>query len=73
MPQKKLRFTKAVNGLGVEGRCEKCQRPFGPFADAAQNPSAANKLLVNEFNKHDCDEDASQAAARIVREATQDK
>jgi hypothetical protein len=34
---------------------------------------AQEKQLQDEFEKHTCDKDACQAAARIVREATEDR
>jgi hypothetical protein len=71
--EKELLITKSVHGIGVAGRCLKCGRPFGPDLDADTEPSRANKRMVNNFNAHTCDEDASQTAARIVKEATEDR
>jgi hypothetical protein len=61
-----------VGGVSIAYRCSQCSRVFpvsgGPLADQQK----AEKAQA-EFNKHNCHEDASQAAARIVREATEDK
>jgi hypothetical protein len=72
MQEKELDITQREKDIGVEGRCKKCDRQFGPYRDANTSPSVANKRMVNDFNAHDCEEDASQAAARIVKEATED-
>ncbi len=55
------------------GRCSVCKRPFhvpGERNDIRQVEIAFE--LDKQFREHNCKEDASQAAARIVREATKD-
>jgi hypothetical protein len=37
------------------------------------NPEKATRDFHAAFEQHKCDEDASQAAARIVKEATEDR
>jgi hypothetical protein len=63
---------------GLHGRCSSCDAYFtvsGP--GSARNPSAAMKTVQRQFDKHfrqiHMHEDASQAAARIVKEATENK
>lgn len=41
--------------------------------ESMENPEKAKQDFHAAFNLHNCDEDASQAAARIVKEATEDK
>ena len=62
---------------GLHGKCSSCDRYFtfgGP--GLARNPEAAMRTMQRQFDKHfkqvHMREDASQAAARIVKEATKD-
>ncbi len=61
---------------GLHGKCSSCDAYFtigGP--GLTRNPAAAMKTLQRQFDKHfrqiHMREDPSQAAARIVREATE--
>jgi hypothetical protein len=61
---------------GLHGKCSSCDEYFtigGP--GVARNPAAAMKTLQRQFDKHfrqiHMREDAGQAVARIVREATE--
>jgi hypothetical protein len=63
---------------GLHGKCSSCDAYFtigGP--GLARNPATAMKTMQREFDKHfrqvHMREDASQAAARIVKEATRDE
>jgi hypothetical protein len=44
---------------------------FSTSAEAMHNPQKATEDFHAAFAAHQCKEDASQAAARIVREATE--
>jgi len=62
---------------GLHGTCSSCDTYFtlgGP--GLARNPEAAMRTMQRQFDKHfkqvHMREDASQAAARIVKEATKD-
>lgn len=49
-------------------KCSKCERVFSPYGNLAE----ADLLKVRaEFKSHNCREDSSQAALRVVREATE--
>ena len=61
---------------GLHGKCSSCDAYFtigGP--GLVRNPAVAMKTLQRQFDKHfrqiHMREDPSQAAARIVREATE--
>ena len=69
MPKRKLRIVREVGGTALLGVCEYCNMQFAatliPLGEDEQND------VHEQFNAHKCKrEDASQAAARIVREAT---
>ena len=62
---------------GLHGKCSSCDAYFtirGP--GLVRNPAAAMKTLQRQFDKHfrqiHMREDASQAAAPIMREATKE-
>jgi len=66
MPARKLRIVKKVRKVPVLGICENCRAQF------SGNPNMGNaqSAIQEQFNVHKCKpEDASPAAARIVREA----
>jgi hypothetical protein len=67
---RELVITKLANGVAVEGRCARCQRPFETHAT---DTIKANEELMALFADHVCNEDINQAAARVVREATERK
>jgi hypothetical protein len=64
-----LKITNTDGGIMV--RCGRCRRVF--FSSSKEEDFAGERALdiQVQFDKHDCYEDASQAAARIVREATE--
>ena len=47
----------------LRGVCKACAHQF----------TGTDAEILQAFNAHECNEDASQAAARIVREATENK
>jgi len=55
------------DNLVVAGRCSICHRPF---ESSLAIPQVASRQIVSDFDVHTCDEDANQAAARVVREST---
>lgn len=60
---------------GLHGRCSSCDVYFSISGPGLANPKAAMEALQAQFYKHfekvHMREDASQAAARIVKEATE--
>jgi hypothetical protein len=71
MTDKTLTNVAFFQGVPVSGRCSKCGRPFNTPTDAMPNPEKATHDFYAAFESHKCDKDVSQAAARIVREATE--
>jgi hypothetical protein len=68
MPKRNLRIVKRIRTVPVLGICEYCNAQF------SGDPSRGNaqSAIQEQFNTHKCKPiDASQAAARIVREATE--
>jgi len=69
MPKKReLIAIRRHENLVVAGRCSICHRPF---ESRLLIPQLASREVAGEFDAHACDEDFSQAAARIVRETTE--
>jgi hypothetical protein len=72
MAIRKLIQQELKGGWVISGTCSVCGMRFKP-----KNPSVSSRQIHSEltatFNGHSCHEDASQAAARIVREATDQK
>lgn len=56
----------------VSGRCSVCQRPFEGRAIRPEDHASALHELRAQFEQHNCNEDANQAAFRVVREATKE-
>jgi hypothetical protein len=72
MLKRNLRIVKRVRNAPVLGICEYCNMQFS--ADPIGQPSDAQAAIQQQFNAHKCKpEDASQTAARIVRENTESK
>jgi hypothetical protein len=70
MPKRNLRIVKRVRNVPVLGICEYCNAQF------SGDPSRGNaqSAIQEQFNVHKCKpDDVSQAAARVVREATENK
>jgi hypothetical protein len=67
-----LQFSTLILGQPVTARCSHCDRLFleKPKHDRERTDEMLLRLRA-EFDQHNCNEDASQAAARIVREATE--
>lgn len=75
MPVKRsLRVVKWLGTVPAVGVCTYCARNFKVASDSLKRTSDAQESLRKQFVEHTCQrEDASQAAARIVKEATEGK
>jgi hypothetical protein len=60
-------------GKTIAGTCSSCRRVFLGKPNPGESIDDVLVLVRAEFEAHKCREDASQAAARIVREATEDR
>ncbi len=70
MPKRKLRIVKRQSPDTI-GVCEGCNQQFTSHLPQADK---AEWEISTLFSRHKCKpEDASEAAARIVREATENK
>ena len=66
MPKRNLRIVKRVRNVPILGICEYCKAEFS----GDPNMGNAQSAIQEQFNTHKCKRvDASQDAARIVREA----
>jgi hypothetical protein len=73
MPKRNLRVIKWVGTVPAIGVCTLCNRQFKVPMTAMKRVSDAQGSLRVQFTEHKCKrEDASQTAARIVKEATDD-
>jgi hypothetical protein len=66
-PERSLRIDDQVAGAPTSGVCTACGHKF---VSRQKDIADALEQLRRDWSRHDCDEDDSQAAARIVREAT---
>ncbi len=71
--KRRLIVSKIEYGTTTAGRCSVCHRPFEVELGGKEVLSEAKERLMALFEQHVCDEDFSQAAARIVRETTDGK
>jgi hypothetical protein len=72
--KRNLRVVKWVGTVPALGVCTFCNRQFKVPMESMKRVADAQWNLDLQFREHKCKrEDASQAAARIVREATEDK
>ena len=71
MPDRTLKNVTLIRGIPMYGCCSRCGRPFRMPPEAMENPEKAKQDFHAAFNLHNCDEEPSQAAARMVREATE--
>jgi hypothetical protein len=70
MSERALRVDDRAVGAPAIGVCTVCG---ARFISRHQDVGEALKQLRTDFDRHNCKEDASQAAARVVIEATEDK
>ena len=69
MPNRSLAIDNEVVGVTESGTCTACG---AKFKSHRKDIGDALKQLIRDWERHNCKEDASQAAARIAREATKD-
>ena len=67
-----LQFENIEEGEPIKARCSFCDRPFIGKYGPGERTDAVLLRMRADFEAHNCKEDASQAAARIVREATEE-
>jgi hypothetical protein len=70
---RELKFAKMVTSQPVSAQCSACKRVFVAKPGASDRTDDLALRIKAEFDRHDCNEDASQAAARIVKEATKNQ
>jgi hypothetical protein len=70
MAKRRLIVSRVVFGTTVAGRCSVCHRPFEVEPGHSEALSEVKERPMALFEQHVCDEDFSQAAARVVKEAT---
>jgi hypothetical protein len=70
--QRRLKDIVYKDAVPTFARCNQCGHPFYASAGALDNHEKSTRDFYAAFEKHSCAEDASQSAARIVREATED-
>ena len=62
MAERKLTEVTYPDAVPTFGRCSQCRRPF--YGSPEKNQEKAARDFYAVFEKHTCDEDASQAAVR---------
>ncbi len=67
---RELQFTEMRPGQTMMARCSVCKRLFRAIPKISETADNTALRIRADFDAHDCNEDHSQAAARIVREAT---
>jgi hypothetical protein len=76
MKKPELKVTKWMDDKPVAGTCTSCPDigfTTGPaISDAASHHHELDRLFADHFKRVHLHEDASQAAVRIVREATEE-
>ena len=74
MPKRSLRVVKWLSSTPAIGVCAFCSKQFKVPMSALSKTTDAQANLQEQFDRHKCErEDASQAAARIVKEATENR
>ena len=74
MAKRNLRIVRRVNDAPCIGICESCNAQLVVPSYLIGNEDEASANLHDQFDKHKCKPlDANQNAARIVREATENK
>jgi hypothetical protein len=77
MKEPELLITREVGGIPILGGCSSCEDVIfesgDPIGIAMEHQQKLEKLFREHFRMVHMLEDASQAAARIVREATEGK
>jgi hypothetical protein len=68
---RELQFIHMQPGHPMEARCLACGRVFRAAPQTIERTDDVVMRIRADFGAHNCNEDARQAAARIVREATE--
>jgi hypothetical protein len=68
--KREMRIVKKIGPAPYMAVCTNCSHQFRVTSGKEFTVEDATETLQKQFDAHDCNEDASQAAARIVREAT---
>jgi len=74
MKKPHLIITEQEHGIGLTGKCSACPESefsFGMLGVSDDRREMIQRMFDSHFKEVHLREDASQAAARIVREATQ--
>jgi hypothetical protein len=72
MPKREMRVVQYVGDAAYLAVCTNCNQQFKVASVATMTPEASMAHLLDRFALHECKPmDESQAAARIVREATE--
>jgi hypothetical protein len=72
MPKREMQIVKYFGSIPYEAVCAHCSKQFKVAPDPTLTDTEAGAKLQAEFAVHKCERlDASQNAARIVREATE--
>ncbi len=73
MPKREMQIVKKIGPAPYMAVCTNCSHQFRVTSGKTFTVEDATETLEKQFAAHDCNEDASQAAARIVREATENR
>jgi hypothetical protein len=71
-PARDLDFIEMTIGKPMVACCTVCKQVFRAIPKGGERSDVLALRIRTEFDQHKCNEDASQVAARIVREATKD-
>ena len=72
MKKRYMRIVKMSGAMPDMAACTNCGHEFKVYGSKKHTVAEATENLRKQFTAHDCKEDASQAAARIVKEGTRD-
>jgi hypothetical protein len=68
-----LEFKEMRPGGTMIARCSICKRPFRAIPKIGEKTEGTALRIRAEFDAHVCDEEASQAVARMMRGPTGDR
>lgn len=70
MAEREMRIAQSIGPAPYMAICSNCGHQFRVTTGKTFTVEDATETLKKQFDAHDCNKDASQSAARIVREAT---
>jgi hypothetical protein len=70
MTKREMRVVKSIGPAPYMAICTNCGHQFKVTSGKTFTVEDATETLQKQFEAHNCSEDASQSAARIVKEAT---